>query len=166
MRTFTTTADLQNAVGTDLGTTGWTVVTQERVGTMADAIDDHQWIHVDEGRAKAGPFGGTIAHGFLTLSWLPTLAGETFDFSAWPALINYGLDKARFPTPVHVGDRVRAHATLADVAVKGTGTLVSLDLALEIEGEERPGCLCRFLVLLLGEPAGDAGVASSSVAAG
>lgn len=154
MRTFTTPADLQDAVGADLGTTGWTVMAQERVDTMADAIDDHQWIHVDEERAAAGPFGGTIAHGFLTLSWLPTMAAELYDFSAWPAVINYGLDKARFPTPVHVGDRIRAHATLADVAQKSTGTLVTLDLTLEIEGEERPGCLCRFLVLLLGDPAG------------
>ena len=154
MRTFTTTADLLAAEGTELGVTDWTVVTQERVNTMADAIDDHQWIHIDKERAKNGPFGGTIAHGFLTLSWLPTLASGAYDFSAWPALINYGLNKVRFPVPVHVGDRVRARATLAGVAEKGTGTLVTLDLVMEIEGSEKPGCLCQFLVLLLGEPGG------------
>lgn len=157
MRTFTTTEELTDAKGEDLGVTDWTTMTQERVNTMADAIDDHQWIHVDKERADAGPFGGPIAHGFLSLSYLPTLAGQTFDFSAWPALINYGLNKARFPVPVHVGDRIRAHAVLAhavlaDVVPKGSGTLVTLDLTLEIEGSDKPGVLCEFLVLLLGEP--------------
>jgi len=157
MRTFTTTEELTDAKGEDLGVTDWTTMTQERVNTMADAIDDHQWIHVDKERADAGPFGGPIAHGFLSLSYLPTLAGQTFDFSAWPALINYGLNKARFPVPVHVGDRIRAHAVLADVVPKGSGTLVTLDLTLEIDGSDKPGVLCEFLVLLLGEPVATAG---------
>lgn len=149
MRTFTTTDDLRAAVGEDLGTSDWLTVTQDRVNTMADAIDDHQWIHVDEERAKNGPYGGTIAHGYLTLALVPTLAGQVFDFSAWGTLINYGLEKVRFPEAVRVGDRVRAQVRLGDVTDKAGGTLVTLDLTLEIEGRDRPGCTSQALILLL-----------------
>jgi acyl dehydratase len=149
MRSFTSTEELTAAKGEDLGVTDWTTMTQERVNTMADAIDDHQWIHVDEERAKDGPYGGTIAHGYLTLALVPTLAGQVFDFSAWGTLINYGLEKVRFPNPVRVGDRVRARVRLADVADKAGGILVTLDLTMEIEGQERPGCISRVLILLL-----------------
>lgn len=149
MRTFTTTDELQAAVGEDLGTSDWMTVTQDRVNTMADAIDDHQWIHVDAVRAKDGPFGGTVAHGYLTLALAPTLAGEVFDFSAWGTLINYGLNKVRFPSPVRVGDRIRVRVRLADVAEKAGGTLVTLELTTEIEGGDRPGCLVEALILLL-----------------
>lgn len=152
MRTFTGTADLTAARGEELGVTGWTVVTQDRVNLMADAIDDHQWIHVDEDRAADGPYGGTIAHGYLTLSLMPTLADELYDVSAWKTRLNYGLNRVRFPSPVRVGDRVRVRATLSDVTEQRAGTLLTVAMTMEIECQDRPACLSEALILLVGEP--------------
>ena len=110
MRTFTSLDELAGAAGEDLGSTDWLEVSQDRVDLFADATDDHQWIHVDAERAAAGPFGGTIAHGFLTLSLIPFFASQLFDFETPGARLNYGLNKVRFPNPVKVGARVRASA--------------------------------------------------------
>ena len=146
MRTFTTTEELTDAKGEDLGVTDWTTMTQERVNTMADAIDDHQWIHVDKERADAGPFGGPIAHGFLTLSLLIPLWGELMDVSDVKTKVNYGLNRVRFTAPVPVGARIRMSSAIAAVEeVKGDGVQLTLDLTIEVEGSDRPAVVATFL---------------------
>src|SRR5688572_6157270 len=115
MRTFTTFDELTAAVGEELGTSDWVEITQDRVDAFADATGDHQWIHVDVERAKAGPFGGTIAHGYLTLSLVPWLGSQVFALETPGAKLNYGVNKVRFPSPVRVGSRVRARVSVAEV---------------------------------------------------
>jgi acyl dehydratase len=128
--------------GKDLGTSDWLQITQERVNTFADATGDHQWIHVDVARAAEGPFGGTIAHGYLTLSLVVPLLTEVLDVQGVAMGVNYGLDKLRFPSPVPVGSRVRLHATLDVVEdVAGNGVQASLGLTLEVEGSGKPACV-------------------------
>lgn len=145
-RTVVTFEDAAGLAGTDLGVTEWRTVTQEMVDTFADATEDHQWIHVDTERAAEGPFGGTIAHGFLTLALIIPCWGELFDVSGVTTKVNYGLDKVRFTAPVPVGSRVRMHGTVSDVAVLPAGGLhLSVDATFEIEGEERPALVARFL---------------------
>lgn len=132
--------------GTDLGATEWREITQDMVNTFADATDDHQWIHVDPERAENGPFGGPIAHGFLTLSLIIPFWGELFDVADVTTKVNYGLDKVRFTSPVKVGSRVRAAMTLADVQeVKGDGLHLVVEATFEIEGEDRPAVVATFL---------------------
>ena len=109
MRTFTTLDEVAAATGEELGTSDWLTIDQERVNQFADATGDHQWIHVDVERAKAGPFGGTIAHGYLTLSLVPWLGSQVFSLETPGAKLNYGVNKVRFPNPVRVGSRIRAH---------------------------------------------------------
>jgi len=150
MRVFTTIDELGGAVGEDLGTTEWLEVTQERVDAFADATDDHQWIHVDVGRAKAGLFGGTIAHGYLTLSLIPRFSPELFRLDTPGPRLNYGLNKVRFPNPVKVGSRVRARATLVELADVPAGKQLVVRYTIEIEGEEKPACVAETVVLLLG----------------
>ena len=138
------------AVGTHLGFSDWLLMEQDRVNTFADATGDHQWIHVDPERAAAGPFGAPIAHGYLTMSlsnfFLPQII-ETRGFSAG---INYGVDKVRFPSPVKVGDRVRAGAELMEVTDVNGGLQTLVRITIEIEGSDRPACvidsLSRWLV--------------------
>ena len=149
MRTFTDLTQLRDAVGEELGRTEWLEMTQERVDRFADATDDHQWIHVDRGRAAAGPFGGTIAHGYLTLSLVPFLGSQVFSFDTPGAKLNYGANKVRFPHPVPVGSRVRSHVTLADVTDLPSGKQVVLRHTVEIEGVEKPGLVAETVVLLL-----------------
>src|ERR1700745_3870735 len=110
--TTTTLAELPSFKGKELGTSDWFEITQERVNAFADATDDHQWIHVDIERAKDGPFGGTIAHGYLTLSLIPHFNQELIKIETSGARLNYGLNKVRFPNPVKVGARIRCTATL------------------------------------------------------
>jgi acyl dehydratase len=150
MRVFTTIDELGDAVGEDLGTTEWLEVTQERVSAFADATDDHQWIHVDVERAKAGPFGGTIAHGYLTLSLIPRFSPELFRLETPGPRLNYGLNKVRFPSPVKVGSRVRAHATLAELTDVAAGKQLVVRYTIEIEGEAKPACVAETVVLLIG----------------
>jgi acyl dehydratase len=149
VRTFTDLAQLEAAVGEDLGTSGWIEVTQERVNLFADATDDHQWIHVDVERAQAGPFGGTIAHGYLTVSLIPAFSQSIFRVETDGPRLNYGLNKVRFPNPVKVGSRVRAHATLAELATVPAGKQLVVRYTVEIEGEEKPACVAETVVLLL-----------------
>ena len=137
------------AVGTHLGHSDWVTVTQEMVDTFADATGDHQWIHVDPERAATGPFGGTIAHGYLTLSLVPFLGSEVFALETPGAKLNYGVNKVRFPNPVLVGKRVRTHVTLADVADLPAGKQLTLRYTIEIEGESKPACVAETVVLLL-----------------
>lgn len=137
---------VKTMVGTELGATEWREITQDMVNTFADATDDHQWIHVDPERAKDGPFGAPIAHGFLTLSLIIPFWGELFDVSDVKTKVNYGLDKVRFTSPVKVGSRVRAVMKLADVQeVKGDGLHLVVEATFEIEGEERPAVVAVFL---------------------
>ena len=146
---FERPADLLGAVGTDLGTTDWLEITQERVDQFADATGDHQWIHVDPERAKDGPFGGTIAHGYLTLSLVNTFLPDLLEVRNISMGVNYGTDKTRFPAPVPVGSRIRGSGeiTKAD-EVKG-GVQVHVTVTVEIEGGDRPACvvetISRFL---------------------
>ncbi|GAA1569618.1 MaoC family dehydratase [Actinomadura kijaniata] len=130
--------------GADLGRTGWKEVTQDRVDTFADATDDHQWIHTDPGRAADGPFGGTIAHGYLTLALLIPLFGELLEIGGVAMSVNYGLNKVRFPAPVPVGARIRLHGVVADVAeVKGNGVEMTLDFTVETDRGDKPACVAQ-----------------------
>jgi acyl dehydratase len=145
---FRSAEELAAAVGTHLGFSEWLTVDQQRIDTFADATGDHQWIHVDRERAATGPFGSTIAHGFLTLSLIPHLLRELVDYPAWPVRINYGSDRVRFLAPVPVDSRVRAGAELVAVRPSGTGTQVTVSVTVEIEGSEKPALVAQTLTLL------------------
>jgi acyl dehydratase len=149
MRTFTSTEQLSEAVGEDLGATDWLEISQDRVDAFADATGDHQWIHVDVERAAAGPFGGTIVHGYLTLSLLAQFGPQLFEVSTPGAKLNYGVNKVRFPNPVKVGSRVRATAQIAEVSAVPAGTQLVTKYVVEIEGETKPACVAEMVVLLL-----------------
>lgn len=150
MRTFTEIDQLAAAVGEELGTSEWFEVDQARVDLFADATDDHQWIHVDQEQAAAGPFGGTIAHGYMTLSLIPALTSTIFRVETDGPRLNYGLNKVRFPNPVKVGKRVRAHATLAELTDVPAGKQLVVRYTIEIEDEAKPACVAESVVLLLG----------------
>ena len=149
MRVFTTFDELAEAAGEELGTSEWVEITQERVDQFANATGDHQWIHVDLERAAAGPFGGTIAHGFLTLSLVPWLGSQIFGLETPGAKLNYGVNKVRFPNPVKVGKRIRLHVAMGEVVEIPAGRQLTLKHTIEIEGEEKPGCVAETVVLLL-----------------
>ena len=136
---------LKARVGDHLGYSEWHEVTQEQVNLFADATGDHQWIHVDVERAKAGPFGAPIAHGYLTLSLTPTLLSEVLNVSGVSMAINYGLNKLRFPSPVPVGSKVRAGVVLAEVEDVSGGAQVNLTVTYEIEGGTKPVCVAEVL---------------------
>jgi acyl dehydratase len=149
MRILDDLAALPDLAGEDLGTSDWLEVDQDRVNLFADATGDHQWIHVDVERATAGPFGGTIVHGYLTLSLLVLLGAQVFRLETPGARLNYGLNKVRFPAPLLVGSRIRSHVTLAGVSTLPTGTQVTLRHTVEIEGHDKPACVAESVVLLL-----------------
>jgi acyl dehydratase len=149
VRTFTDIDQLAAAVGADLGTSDWFEIDQDRVDLFADATDDHQWIHVDHERAAQGPFGGTIAHGYLTVSLIPALSKTIFSVETDGPRLNYGLNKVRFPNPVKVGSRVRAQATLAELVDVAAGKQLVVRYTIEIEGEDKPACVAETVVLLL-----------------
>ena len=138
-------AGLRKKVGDHLGYSGWREVTQEQVNLFADATGDHQWIHVDVERAKAGPFGGPIAHGYLTLSMAPSFMNEILEVSGVAMGVNYGLNKLRFPSPVPVGSRLRAGAVLSSVEDVAGGVQVALGLTFETEGGTKPACVAELL---------------------
>ncbi|MEU4510526.1 MaoC family dehydratase [Nonomuraea wenchangensis] len=136
--------ELKALAGQDLGHTGWLEIAQDRVNLFAEATDDHQWIHVDPEKAKDGPFGGTIAHGYLTLALLIPLFNKLLDIQGMKMSINYGLDKVRFPSPVKVGGKIRLAAKVAEVEdVPGDGVQMSLDFTVEIDGATKPACVAR-----------------------
>ncbi|MGX5656883.1 MaoC family dehydratase [Geodermatophilus nigrescens] len=144
MTTTTTMAELPGLVGTELGTSEWFEVTQEHVDTFAEATGDHQWIHVDVERAKAeSPFGGPIAHGYLTLSLLASLSGQVLAVTDTAMGVNYGLNKVRFPAPVPVGSRVRLSAGLKDVQEVAGGLQLTLAAVIEREGGDKPVCIAE-----------------------
>jgi acyl dehydratase len=136
---------LKERVGEQLGYSEWHEITQDQVNLFADATGDHQWIHVDVERAKAGPFGAPIAHGYLTLSLAPMLLSEILVVSGVAMGVNYGLNKLRFPSPVPVGSKLRAGATLAGVEEVGGGVQMTLSVTFEIEGGTKPVCVAEIL---------------------
>jgi acyl dehydratase len=138
--------ELRAHVGQRLGASAWHQVTQEQVRLFADATGDHQWIHLDTGRAAAGPFGGTIAHGFLTLSLAPQLVAEVLEVADAAITINYGLNRVRFPAPLPVGSRVRADVTCAAVEDVPGGQQVTYSVTFEREGGEKPVCVAELLL--------------------
>jgi acyl dehydratase len=150
MRVFTSLEEITDAIGEELGTSDWITIDQDRVNRFADATDDHQWIHVDLEQAQAGPFGGTIAHGYLTLSLLPWFANQIFALDTPGPKLNYGLNKVRFPAPVPVGKRIRATATISGITDLPAGTQLTLGWVIEIEDQPKPACVAESVVLLLG----------------
>ncbi|UAL28688.1 MaoC family dehydratase [Nocardioides rotundus] len=149
MRVFTSLDEVAGAVGEQLGTSDWLRIDQDRVNQFADATGDHQWIHVDVERSKDGPFGGTIAHGYLTLSLIPYLGAQVFALDTPGAKLNYGVNKVRFPNPVLVGSRVRSHVSVADVSDLPKGKQLTLKHTVEIEDQDKPACVAETVVLLL-----------------
>ena len=136
------TAAVLASVGQALGPTEWTTVTQERINTFADATGDHQWIHVDPERAKTGPFGGCVAHGYLTLSLANLFLPQLVSYQRLKMGVNYGCDKVRFPAPVKVDSRVRGRGeVVAAEPVKGDGVQITVRISVEIEGADKPGCV-------------------------
>ncbi|GAB7105804.1 MaoC family dehydratase [Streptomyces phaeofaciens] len=137
--------ELKKLAGSDLGTSDWIEVTQERIDTFADATGDHQWIHVDPERAAAGPFGAPIAHGYLTLSLFIPLFTELLDVQGVTTKVNYGLNKVRFPSPVKVGSRIRLVGRLTEVEDVPGGVQITVDGAIEIEGGAKPAAVLQSL---------------------
>jgi acyl dehydratase len=135
--------ELRALVGTDLGTSSWVEIDQARIDTFADATDDHQWIHVDPERAKDGPFGTTVAHGYLTLSLLIPMWSEVLDVKSVTSRVNYGLGKVRFPAPVPVGSKIRLTATLVSVEDVAGGAQLTIDAVIEREGGTKPVCVAQ-----------------------
>jgi len=138
--------ELKARAGTDLGRSQWLEVTQERVNTFADATGDHQWIHVDLEAARSGPFGGTIAHGYLTLSLVIPMFGELLSVQGIRMGLNYGLNRVRFPTPVPVGSRIRLAAGIDSVEEVGANAMQAVvNLTVELEGSDKPACVAQAI---------------------
>ena len=140
----------RHLVGQQLGPSGWVEITQDRIDAFAAATGDHQWIHVDAERAAAGPFGTTIAHGYLTLSLLPSFAYEVLPLDEARLTINYGLNRVRFPAPVPVGSRVRGRFRVTDVSEVDGGYQVAVEATGEREGSDKPVCVAETIYRLLG----------------
>jgi acyl dehydratase len=137
---------LEHRVGEEVAVSPWIEITQERIDTFAKAIDDFQWIHVDRARAKSSPYGGTIAHGFLTLSLLSHLSERTFAYTDRKMGVNYGLNRVRFTSPVPSGARVRARFTLAKYEkIEGDGVQVTWNTVVEIEGKDKPALVAEWI---------------------
>jgi len=144
---------LEQRVGEEVAVSPWIEITQERIDTFARAIDDFQWIHVDRARAKSSPYGGTIAHGFLTLSLLSHLSEQTFAYSDRKMGVNYGLNRVRFTSPVPSGARVRARFTLAKYEkIDGNGVQVTWSTVVEIEGKDKPALVGEVVYMAAGAP--------------
>ena len=145
MRTITGLEELKAAEGDELGPSDWLEVTQADINTFADVTGDHQWIHVDPDRAKDTPFGGTIAHGYYTLSLAPRFSEQILKLEGFAFGVNYGLNKVRFPAPMPVGGKVRMSAKVADVEDIPGGAQLTLELVFEREGGEKPVCVAESL---------------------
>jgi acyl dehydratase len=149
--TTTTLAELPSLQGSELGTSDWVEVTQERVNLFADATGDHQWIHVDVDRARTeSPFGGPIGHGYLTLSLLIPMWSQVLAVTDATTAVNYGLNKVRFPAPVPVGSKLRLTATLTDVAEVADGVQVTVSAVIEAEGAAKPVCIAEPVFRMYG----------------
>jgi acyl dehydratase len=145
MRTITGLDGLRQAAGETLGTSDWHDVTQKDIDAFADVTGDHQWIHVEPERAKDTPFGGTIAHGYYTLSLAPRFTAQVMALDGFAFVINYGLNRVRFPAPLPVGSRVRMTARLANLEDVPGGAQMTLELTFEREGGEKPVCVAETL---------------------
>ncbi|MGP4112786.1 MaoC family dehydratase [Streptomyces sp. 4N509B] len=144
-------AELARLSGADLGVSDWVTVSQDRVGRFADATDDHQWIHVDVDRAaRESPFGGPVAHGYLTLSLCAPLMGQLLTVDGVTAKINYGLNRVRFPAPVPSGARIRLAGRIAEVAEVTGGLQVTVDGTMEVEGNAKPACVLQSVTRYYG----------------
>ena len=147
MTTFQTLSDLAACTGQEVAVSDWLTITQQQVNLFADATGDHQWIHVDPERAAAGLFGGTIAHGFLTLSLLPKFFESSFEIIESRLGVNYGLNKVRFMAPVPVGSRLRARMKLLSAEpIEGNGLQMAWEVTVEREGAAKPVCVAESLV--------------------
>ncbi len=146
MRTISGLDELKRAEGEDLGTSDWHEVTQKAIDAFADVTGDHQWIHVDPARAKETPFGGTIAHGYYTLSLAPRFSYSLFKVDGIAFGLNYGLNRVRFPAPMPVGGKVRMRAKLASVDDVQGGVQITTELTFEREGGDKPVCVAESLV--------------------
>lgn len=149
MRVFEGLDQVENAIGEHLGFSDWMEITQERVDAFAEATGDHQWIHVDPARAAEGPYGSTIAHGYLTLSLLPVLGADVMDIRGFRMMINYGLGKVRFPAPVRVGSRIRAGVELASLERTPSGAQLTSVVTIEVEGGGRPAVVAEAIRLMV-----------------
>ena len=146
MRTFQTIAELAACVGQDIGTSEWITITQQQINLFAEATGDHQWIHVDVERAKSGPFGTPIAHGFLTLSLLPKLMANTFEVVQKGMGVNYGLNKVRFTAPAPVGCRLRGRIRLVTAEpIERNGMQFTWNVTVEREGSDKPVCVAESI---------------------
>ncbi len=147
MKTFNSLSELEACVGQEAAVSDWITITQEQVNLFAQATGDHQWIHVDPEKARTGPFGGPIAHGFLTLSLLPKFFQSSFEISGSSVGVNYGLNKVRFTAPVPVGSRLRARMKLlATEPIDNGGVQMSWEVTVEREGAAKPVCVAESLV--------------------
>ncbi|WP_377704693.1 MaoC family dehydratase [Pseudoduganella sp. UC29_71] len=147
MRDIATLEEMKTLVGQEVAVSDWFDITQERVNRFADATSDHQWIHVDVERAKReSPFGGTIAHGFLTLSLVPAMLESALRMADMKMGLNYGLNKVRFPGPVPVGSRLRARMTIQSIADIEGGAQVEWGVVIEREGQDKPVCVAEFVM--------------------
>lgn len=147
MRDFATLADMQAAIGQEVAVSEWVEISQQRIALFADATDDHQWIHVDAERAaRESPFGGTVAHGFLTLSMLPALLTRALRMVDMKMGLNYGLNKVRFPAPVPAGSRIRLRLKIAAIDEIEGGAQVEWHMTVEREGGDKPVCVAEFLM--------------------
>jgi acyl dehydratase len=146
MRHFENLADLQARVGQEIGVSDWITVDQRRIDQFADATGDHQWIHVDVERARAGPFGAPVAHGFLTLSLLPEMAASAFAIDDTRMGVNYGLNRVRFPSPVPVDSRLRGHFKLLGYEPLDGGAQMTFEVTMEREGASKPACVAESVV--------------------
>jgi acyl dehydratase len=149
MRMFNDSSEIAAAAGEELGISEWIGITQDRIDMFADATGDRQWIHVDPERAANGPFGATIAHGYLTLSLIPFLGAQVFAFAGDMARVNYGLNKVRFVSPVTVRSKVRSRVSMLDVADIEKGQQVTLQHTIEIRGNDKPACVAETVTLLM-----------------
>ncbi len=147
-RTINGLDELNSLVGQHLGYSDWVEITQEQVNAFADATGDHQWIHVDIERAKAGPFGAPIAHGYLTLSLGPMLSPQVYRIDGFSMGVNYGADKIRFPSPVPVGSKLRLGVTLLEVSEIAGGIQMKAEFSFEVEGAAKPSCVAEVLFRL------------------
>ena len=149
MRMFNNASEIAAAAGEELGVSEWVGITQDRIDMFADATGDRQWIHVDPERAADGPFGATIAHGYLTLSLIPFLGAQVFAFAGDMARVNYGLNKVRFVSPVTVRSKVRSSVVMLDVTDIEKGQQVTLQHTIEIRGNDKPACVAETVTLLM-----------------
>ncbi len=152
MRQFADVHELKTVVGQTLGESEWVTVSQEMIDRFAEATGDFQWIHVDRERAKASPYGNTIAHGFLTLSLIPRLLDKIFHVGKIVARLNYGCNKVRFTQPVPSGGRIKAQIRLSEVEETPRGVRMTSEATVALEGSDRPACIAELVVVLLPAP--------------